>query len=101
MPCDLRIGRLIVDSGGAHRARLAEPVDLDHIGRDPALQRLPGETRRCARGQCKRSEEHTSELQSLMRNSYAVFCLKTQKNKTQLEKRHPQPLKLKIIYTCG
>src|SRR3546814_969166 len=28
-----------------------------------------------------RSEEHTSELQSLMRTSYAVFCLK-QKNKT-------------------
>src|SRR3546814_3587294 len=28
----------------------------------------------------QRSEEHTSELQSLMRNSYAVFCLK--KNKT-------------------
>src|SRR3546814_9164159 len=26
-----------------------------------------------------RSEEHTSELQSLMRNSYAVFCLKKQK----------------------
>src|SRR3546814_8930022 len=29
----------------------------------------------------KRSEEHTSELQSLMRNSYAVFCL-TKKKKT-------------------
>src|SRR3546814_5515452 len=29
-----------------------------------------------------RSEEHTSELQSLMRNSYAVFCLK-KKNNTQ------------------
>src|SRR3546814_5972626 len=27
----------------------------------------------------RRSEEHTSELQSLMRNSYAVFCLKKQK----------------------
>src|SRR3546814_1942231 len=27
-----------------------------------------------------RSEEHTSELQSLMRNSYAVFCLKKQKH---------------------
>src|SRR3546814_5739231 len=27
----------------------------------------------------RRSEEHTSELQSLMRISYAVFCLKTQK----------------------
>src|SRR3546814_6645064 len=31
----------------------------------------------------KRSEEHTSELQSLMRHSYAVFCLNKQKqNKT-------------------
>src|SRR3546814_1216023 len=29
-----------------------------------------------------RSEEHTSELQSLMRNSYAVFCLKKKNNKT-------------------
>src|SRR3546814_7404912 len=28
-----------------------------------------------------RSEEHTSELQSLMRSSYAVFCLKTKKSK--------------------
>src|SRR3546814_186765 len=28
-----------------------------------------------------RSEEHTSELQSLLRHSYAVFCLKTKKNK--------------------
>src|SRR3546814_7877015 len=30
----------------------------------------------------RRSEEHTSELQSLMRNSYAVFCLTKQKQKT-------------------
>src|SRR3546814_5008027 len=30
-----------------------------------------------------RSEEHTSELQSLMRNSYAVFCLKKKNNKKQ------------------
>src|SRR3546814_3979449 len=30
----------------------------------------------------KRSEEHTSELQSLMRISYAVFCLKKKKIKT-------------------
>src|SRR3546814_1114590 len=29
---------------------------------------------------CERSEEHTSELQSLMRISYAVFCLKKKKN---------------------
>src|SRR3546814_7681713 len=32
----------------------------------------------------RRSEEHTSELQSLMRISYAVFCLKKKTNATQL-----------------
>src|SRR3546814_8486641 len=32
-------------------------------------------------GATSRSEEHTSELQSLMRISYAVFCLKKKKNK--------------------
>src|SRR3546814_6501618 len=32
-----------------------------------------------------RSEEHTSELQSLMRNSYAVFCLKKKKKIQQKE----------------
>src|SRR3546814_3914866 len=35
---------------------------------------------------CHRSEEHTSELQSLMRISYAVFCLK--KKKRQRRTRH-------------
>src|SRR3546814_2080014 len=34
-------------------------------------------------GEIARSEEHTSELQSLMRLSYAVFCLKKKKNKTR------------------
>src|SRR3546814_1575925 len=32
-----------------------------------------------------RSEEHTSELQSLMRNSYAVFCLKKKKYKDKIK----------------
>src|SRR3546814_4902595 len=32
-----------------------------------------------ARSEARRSEEHTSELQSLMRISYAVFCLKKKK----------------------
>src|SRR3546814_4384218 len=36
--------------------------------------------------QIDRSEEHTSELQSLMRNSYAVFCLK--KKKTPYQNKH-------------
>src|SRR3546814_3322273 len=35
-----------------------------------------------SKGEWGRSEEHTSELQSLMRNSYAVFCLKTKKSTT-------------------
>src|SRR3546814_7426954 len=34
---------------------------------------------RCRRSPAARSEEHTSELQSLMRISYAVFCLKKKK----------------------
>src|SRR3546814_7716881 len=43
----------------------------------------------CVRGKqllydyCARSEEHTSELQSLMRISYAVFCLKKQPHKNK------------------
>src|SRR3546814_10339934 len=35
-----------------------------------------------------RSEEHTSELQSLMRISYAVFCLKKKKKNRQRNKHH-------------
>src|SRR3546814_8506742 len=36
-----------------------------------------------------RSEEHTSELQSLMRISYAVFCLKTQQTNTDHHHHRP------------
>src|SRR3546814_4002884 len=43
--------------------------------------RLPGCGRGIQASQGTRSEEHTSELQSLMRISYAVFCLKKKKNK--------------------
>src|SRR3546814_3441117 len=48
-----------------------------------------GQTRRARRPDARsdvgraRSEEHTSELQSLMRISYAVFCLKKKKKKAQ------------------
>src|SRR3546814_6866623 len=43
---------------------------------------------RLAASSIRRSEEHTSELQSLLRNSYAVFCLKKKNNtgiKTELK----------------
>src|SRR3546814_2078074 len=38
-----------------------------------------------------RSEEHTSELQSLMRISYAVFCLKKKKNCQKYKSNKPTP----------
>src|SRR3546814_10609015 len=42
----------------------------------PTLPTRPGMATRACRPAASRSEEHTSELQSLMRISYAVFCLK-------------------------
>src|SRR3546814_2734496 len=48
---------------------------------DAGIPRMPAS---CVSGPCRgmtgRSEEHTSELQSLMRSSYAVFCLKKKIN---------------------
>src|SRR3546814_3184739 len=50
-----------------------------------AIGRFRSDNQRCARQGARasglRSEEHTSELQSLMRISYAVFCLKKKKKK--------------------
>src|SRR3546814_4344288 len=78
----------LVRSGGAHPAR-----DPPHGGHRRRLLPARGRTRAetiiivCVAGsgwveaggqrtRVGRSEEHTSELQSLMRNSYVVFCLK-------------------------
>src|SRR3546814_2624806 len=46
--------------------------------------RLHWRVRPQRRAFCRRSEEHTSELQSLMRISYAVFCLKKKKHTNHL-----------------
>src|SRR3546814_3369634 len=43
-----------------------------------------------------RSEEHTSELQSLMRISYAVFCLKKKKKTNSKQPKHNKPLKIRL-----
>src|SRR3546814_4110114 len=60
---------------GALDAKAAQWADLVKIGRT------------------HRSEEHTSELQSLMRISYAVFCLKKKKyNQSKIRKKTPLPL---------
>src|SRR3546814_1128495 len=52
---------------------------------------------------CTRSEEHTSELQSLMRISYAVFCLKKKKLLLMCRKLIIQVLtdSRNIIYLCN
>src|SRR3546814_17586440 len=60
--------RLAID----HDASLWSVFFLVPTGRGSALEPLTA-----------RSEEHTSELQSLMRISYAVFCLKTKNKKNQ------------------
>src|SRR3546814_5881478 len=49
-----------------------------HVAEQGAL--VADALRHSVREEIKRSEEHTSELQSLMRNSYAVFCLKKKNN---------------------
>src|SRR3546814_3206697 len=49
----------------------------------------PQQHRPAAGSERRRSEEHTSELQSLMRISYAVFCLK--KKKKNNNKKHKTP----------
>src|SRR3546814_2528143 len=70
----------------------AGPAGVDQPAIDAALgnallqkiainRRMTRHERRAEAGGESRSEEHTSELQSLMRISYAVFCLKKKKNK--------------------
>src|SRR3546814_6322163 len=57
----------------------------------PGMLKRADRSGSCASGSCfregRRSEEHTSELQSLMRISYAVFCLKKKKTNTEEKKK--------------
>src|SRR3546814_1148172 len=59
-------------------ARLGRPV-LQHLFVQPEDGFIGPAERRLCWSASRRSEEHTSELQSLMRISYAVFCLKKKK----------------------
>src|SRR3546814_5840569 len=61
------------------------PVNLDYQNNDAEFANLPGKYA-APKGCVLRSEEHTSELQSLMRISYAVFCLKKQQTEQKHEK---------------
>src|SRR3546814_8968601 len=73
---------------GAGRSRCRVRIPLPRAGdggrRARAVHLAIGRDRRHARRaapRAQRSEEHTSELQSLMRISYAVFCLKKKKKR--------------------
>src|SRR3546814_2830474 len=75
-----------------HRSRAGDgtrkTVGPAHVGGDEL--RLPEPAERLQKPRLAgiaRSEEHTSELQSLMRISYAVFCLKKKKNKKRRNRR--------------
>src|SRR3546814_9038844 len=74
-------------AGGPNRSRSSDPRSpAELLGRSEShdradrprqfFERLRFLDSQSARSGPRRSEEHTSELQSLMRNSYAVFCLK-------------------------
>src|SRR3546814_9138524 len=76
----VEIGALdVLDQRHRHRALFVERFDDGrHAFQTGLLGRAPAPFARD--DLVARSEEHTSELQSLMRISYAVFCLKKKKN---------------------
>src|SRR3546814_3199811 len=92
----------VVESGSPScvRRRLRTPRAADAAAaaaaatagnrRRPRMPGARGAGRRCGQGRPggRRSEEHTSELQSLMRISYAVFCLKKKKKHTTNKTAH-------------
>src|SRR3546814_1589241 len=99
-PCHLPPSRL---QTGHRPPRLRRPAEASPAVRRRAFSEAPARQREASaprrlrvrrdlawtRSPATRSEEHTSELQSLMRISYAVFCLKKKKrtNKYQSTSR--------------
>src|SRR3546814_10566203 len=79
------VGRRRLRAAGVVCVRQAGPGSLVILGVQHVRERVDvepavrGQADRAVEDGRQRSEEHTSELQSLMRTSYAVFCLK-QKN---------------------
>src|SRR3546814_2837129 len=79
------------DSAGGNLTLVAAAALRDKPAALPLVMQIPIYP---ATDFTKRSEEHTSELQSLMRNSYAVFCLK-KKTKIQNTQQVNNNLKTK------
>src|SRR3546814_6405498 len=64
------------------QAQHTAPASKSRSGTHSAAPTRPN-SKNSPRNTTKRSEEHTSELQSLMRTSYAVFCLKKKNKRKQ------------------
>src|SRR3546814_7474195 len=86
--CSSDLGFRCIQSSGVRCHQIDAVIQLAIVVLEPEFQSPQRLTQQIAFrcfygagcGRCiKRSEEHTSELQSLMRISYAVFCLKTKK----------------------
>src|SRR3546814_7102477 len=84
-------------SSGWTRATSAGPLPLRPAANAPRSMASRVKVGLCPRTEA-RSEEHTSELQSLMRISYAVFCLK-KKNNTYIQQKIQSTLVTHIYYT--
>src|SRR3546814_10604619 len=94
---DLRLARRSRRAGSTCRKAAVSSGSAADDARVPdrapaRLERGRLERRPADRGhqQRRRSEEHTSELQSLMRISYAVICLQKKNNKQKLHIHHQQ-----------
>src|SRR3546814_10839158 len=75
--------------------QIADAIAVVRVQRHANAARQMGRLIGYLHGCAQRSEEHTSELQSLMRISYAVFCLKKQNT----EKTHEHEMINKTIMT--
>src|SRR3546814_6759893 len=87
---DFRAGKNVQQD--VHAQQVMRRLQHPAFGADPALALLPLQELQTAAQErvdhrlvlrIERSEEHTSELPSLMRTSYAVFCLKKKTKNTQ------------------
>src|SRR3546814_4352156 len=75
------LGREEIGAFAALESEVGARIGLHQgVAQGPTPKTIPQQ------GSPDRSEEHTSELQSLMRISYAVFCLKKKNNITQKDK---------------
>src|SRR3546814_1416922 len=95
---DRQAGVRVLEPQALHRPRAAAHRQVRAVVGGPAFGRAvrevpaPDADAALALLVPHRSEEHTSELQSLMRNSYAVFCLKKKNYHLHRHPQHRKPL---------